>query len=80
MITTHLGELKTYAFHNDRAENAKLVKKDPKHFCSPAYMGPRGWLGIRLDTKGVDWKELAARVDASYRLVAPKRLLKLIEQ
>jgi hypothetical protein len=65
---------------NDRAENAKLVKKDPKHFCSPAYMGPRGWLGIRLDTKGVDWKEIAARVDASYRLVAPKRLLKSIGQ
>ena len=24
MVTTHLGELKTYAFHNDRAENAAV--------------------------------------------------------
>src|SRR5207249_1219169 len=24
MVTTHLGDLKTYAFHNDRAENAAV--------------------------------------------------------
>jgi hypothetical protein len=35
-------------------------------------MGPRGWLGVRLDAKKVDWKALAARVEASYRAVAPK--------
>lgn len=61
---------------NDRGENAKLVKKDPKRFCSPAYIGPRGWLGMRLDAKRVDWKEIAERVEASYREVAPKRLAK----
>ena len=58
---------------NDRGENARLVKKEPKRFCSPAYIGPRGWLGIRLDAKRVDWKEIAERVGASYREVAPKR-------
>ena len=58
----------------DRAENAKLVKKDPKRYVAPAYIGPRGWLGIRLDAGRVDWKEIAARVAASYRTVAPKRL------
>ena len=58
----------------DRAENAKLVARDPKRFCAPAYIGPRGWLGVRLDAGRVDWKELARRVEASYREVAPKRL------
>ena len=24
MVTTHLGDLKTYAFHNQRAENAAV--------------------------------------------------------
>jgi hypothetical protein len=57
---------------NDRAENARLVKKDPEHFASPAYMGPRGWLGVRLDAKKVDWKALAARVEASYRAVTTR--------
>jgi hypothetical protein len=60
----------------DRAENAKLVKKEPKRYIAPAYIGPRGWLGIRLDGGRVDWKEITARVDASYRAVAPKRLLR----
>lgn len=59
----------------DRAVNAKLVKREPKRYISPAYIGPRGWLGIRLDGGKVDWKEIAARVEASYREVAPKRLL-----
>jgi hypothetical protein len=59
--------------------NAKLVKKDPKQFCSPAYMGPRGWLGIRLESGKVDWKALAARVEASYREMAPKKLLRALD-
>ncbi len=59
----------------DRSANEKQVKADPKHFCSPAYMGPRGWLGVRLEAAKVDWKDLAARVEASYREAAPKKLL-----
>jgi hypothetical protein len=64
---------------SDRSENAKLVKADPKHFCSPAYIGPRGWLGIRLDAEKVDWKRLGARVEASYRDVAPQKLLRALD-
>ncbi|MGO8994484.1 MAG: MmcQ/YjbR family DNA-binding protein [Polyangiaceae bacterium] len=60
---------------NDKGENAKLVKKDPRRYCSPAYIGPRGWLGVRLDAPRVDWKEIAARVTQSYRAVAPKKIL-----
>ncbi|HEY2513952.1 MAG TPA: MmcQ/YjbR family DNA-binding protein [Polyangiaceae bacterium] len=57
----------------DRAENAALVRDQPKRFYSPAYIGPKGWLGVRLDVGKVDWKGLEARVAASYAAVAPKR-------
>lgn len=53
---------------SDKSANVALIRKDPKRFYSPAYIGSRGYLGVRLDTKGVDWKDLAARVAESYRL------------
>jgi hypothetical protein len=58
-------------------ENVDLVAADPARFYLPAYIGPRGWVALRLDVGGVDWDEVAALVGASYRLVAPKRLAAL---
>jgi len=51
---------------------AILVGADPKRFFVPPYVGPKGWIGIRLDAR-VDWKEVAKLVERSYRLIAPKR-------
>lgn len=51
---------------------AILVGADPKRFFVPPYVGPKGWIGIRLDAR-VDWKEVATLVERSYRLIAPKR-------
>jgi hypothetical protein len=59
----------------DKRENARLVGKEPKRYFSPAYIGPRGYLGVRIDFARVDWKEVAERVVAAYRCVAPKTLL-----
>ena len=58
----------------DKRENAKLVTKDPKRFYSPAYIGPHGYLGIRLDTPRVDWKDITTRIFESWRASAPKKL------
>jgi hypothetical protein len=58
----------------DKRENDALVRKDPARFFRPAYIGARGWIGVRLDTARVAWKDVAARVQASYRAVAPKAL------
>jgi len=49
-------------------------------FFYPAYMGPSGWLGLDLTAKKVDWDEVAELVDASFRMVAPKKLIKLLDQ
>jgi hypothetical protein len=53
----------------------ELVASDPEKFYPPAYLGPRGWVAIRLDLDaGVDWDEIDELVRDSYRLIAPKRL------
>ena|ERR1051326_863505 len=51
-----------------------LAASNPRKFYLPAYIGPRGWVALRLDIGAIDWKEVAELVTVSYRLVAPKRL------
>jgi hypothetical protein len=57
-----------------KSANASLIKRDAKRFYSPAYIGSRGYIGVRLDLGKVDWADVAARLEASYRSAAPKRL------
>ena len=38
-----------------------------------------GWLGLDLDGPGADWAEVAELVDASYRLLAPIRLVRRLD-
>jgi hypothetical protein len=52
---------------------AVLIGADPKRFFRPPYVGPKGWIGVRLDT-APDWDEVSVIVARSYRLVAPQRL------
>ena len=51
-----------------------LVRSEPRHFFVPPYLGPRGWLGLRLD-KGISWKRVGALVQDAYQCVAPARLI-----
>ena len=51
------------------------VAAEPSRFFVPPYVGPRGWLGVRLDVAEVDWEELEELVVEAYRAVAPERLL-----
>ncbi len=55
---------------------AVLVGADPDRFFAPPYVGPKGWVGVRIDD-GPDWAEVEALVRRSYRLVAPRRLAAL---
>jgi len=51
-----------------------LVDTDPGRFYLPDYLGPRGWVALRLDQGEVDWEEVAGLVTGSYLQVAPKKL------
>jgi predicted DNA-binding protein (MmcQ/YjbR family) len=55
-----------------------LVAEDPERFFVPKYVGVKGWVGARLDVDH-DWDEMAELIEDSYRLVAPKRLTKLLD-
>lgn len=52
-----------------------LVRAAPDRFFVPPYVGPSGWVGVWLDGD-VDWEELAGLARDSWRLTAPKKLLK----
>ena len=52
---------------------AVMVRADPVRFFVPPYVGPSGWVGVRL-TGRIDWTELDMLIRDAYRAVAPKRL------
>ena len=58
-----------------REEQAMLVEMDPGFYFVPPYLGPSGWIGMRLDQPDTDWDRVADRIAISWEMVAPKRLL-----
>lgn len=70
-----------------RREQSILVKPDPGEASAlaqdervfvPAYVGAYGWLGLDLSA-APDWDEVAELLDASYRIVAPARLIRTLD-
>ena len=57
---------------------AQLIREEPERFFRPAYVGNRGWIGVRIDL-APDWDEIAAIIDDAYRMIAPKKLLVVLE-
>ncbi|GGA53107.1 MmcQ/YjbR family DNA-binding protein [Sphingomonas psychrolutea] len=87
--TTKGGKFFAYFWHNHhgdgetivivkttgRDEQALLIELDPDCYYSPPYMGPSGWVAMRLDRDDVDWDRVGDRIAISWELVAPRRLL-----
>ena len=59
-------------------EQGQLIEQDPDIYYRPAYFGPSGWVGMRLDGD-VDWTHVADRVELSWKLIAPRKLLGMRE-
>lgn len=51
-----------------------LIKKSPKKFYRPPYVGVRGWVGVEVDR--VSDKELAFHIKEAWKLIAPEKLQK----
>ncbi len=49
------------------------VRADAANFFVPPYVGPRGWLGVRLD-RSLAWQRIAGLVREAYENVAPPAL------
>ncbi len=56
----------------------ELVAQEPDRFFRPPYVGPSGWIGVRLD-RDVDWDEVRAILTDAYRAVAPRALVKELD-
>jgi len=54
-----------------------ILGASPGRFFIPPYFGAKGWIGVGLE-EAADWIEVEAFVHRSYRLIAPKRLAKLV--
>lgn len=49
-----------------------LVDQDPGRYFVPAYLGARGWVGVRLEPDFADWAQVELIIQDAYRVVAPK--------
>lgn len=56
----------------------QLIELEPDRFYRPAYVGPSGWIGVRLD-RDVDWDEIERIIEDAYRMKAPKTLVKQLD-
>ena len=61
-------------------DNNSLVAAQPKRFYLPAYIGSRGWVALRLDVGRIDWSEVRDLLIGSYLLIAPKTLVRIVEE
>jgi hypothetical protein len=78
MFTHHDGHGHAVVFKPDLPERPALVD-DPRFFVPP-YLGPSGWLALDFAVAPVDWREVAELLEASYRQVALKRMLKKLAE
>ncbi|MEN4479261.1 MmcQ/YjbR family DNA-binding protein [Mycolicibacterium cosmeticum] len=61
-------------------ESDRRALEQDRRFFFPAYMGPFGWLGLDLTAGTVDWGEVRELVDASFRLIASKKLIRALDE
>lgn len=51
-----------------------LTVADPARYFVPPYVGGRGWLGVYLDVRPIDWVAVEEIIVDAYRTIAPKSL------
>ncbi len=60
-------------------EQELLIELDADTYFKPPYLGPSGWIGIRLDQPDTDWDQVEHRIRESWRLCAPAKLAAAME-
>ncbi|MEH6756264.1 MAG: phosphoribosylglycinamide formyltransferase [Parasphingorhabdus sp.] len=77
----HLGDTGTSVFVKTSGldEQAALLDADPGLYFAPKFYGKSGWIAIRMDTGRTDWDHISDWLRKSWRMVAPKRLTKMMD-
>ena len=60
-------------------EQEMLIEMDAEIYFKPPYLGPSGWIGVRLDQDATDWDLVEHRLRESWRLAAPPKLAVMME-
>lgn len=63
-----------------RGAQADVVEHDPDRFFVPPYLGPAGWIGLRLEVGEPDWEEVEQILRVAYREQAPVRLARRLQE
>ena len=64
-------------FKTDKDLQAMLVASDPR-FKVAAYVGKHGWVDMKLGARP-SWREVEQFIIESYRMIAPKKLVKELD-
>ena len=80
MVDHHGDGMTVISLKVPPGENQAMVAGEPERFVLPSYVASRGWVSVRLDVPGVDWAEVAELLTDSYRMTAPKTLVRRLEQ
>lgn len=79
MFDHHGDGIIAFTCKSSLSEQRRLVKDDPISFYVPAYLGPRGWIAIRMDLDEVDWETVSELARRAYQDTAPRKLAALVE-
>ena len=61
------------------SEQRRLIRADSESFFVPAYLGAKGWIGVRLDLDDVDWDTVSELARQAFQSLAPRKLAALVE-
>jgi hypothetical protein len=79
-LNNHHGDgIVSVCFKTEMGAHIDMAAREPEIYYLPAYIGPRGWAGLRLDRGRIEWRLVTAHVGLSYRLVAPKTLVRALD-
>ncbi len=77
---THHGSGRNAVWCKAAPVNQRLmVDAAPERFFVPPYVGPSGWIGVRLDGD-IDWAELQDLLRDAWRMTAPKKLVAALKR
>ena len=62
------------------SDQRRLVRDDPESFFVPAYVGPKGWVAVRLDLDEVDWETVNELARQAFQSIAPRKLAAMVDQ
>lgn len=76
----HHGDGKiAFCCKSSPGEQRRLIKEDPDSLFVPSYLGPKGWVAIRLDLDSVDWDAVSELARTAYQALAPRKLAALVD-